>query len=165
MRRTRRFIVFGCLAIFCGAGMTPPSLPQAPGSDEAQLRELKQVLWPRAYREGDAVLLDRILADEFQMIDAAGAWSTKREELDYVAKHRPTYQSFRFEIRRLEVFPNGTAVVAGRGVVIGQSTEPDGSFDYQSSNILIWRDGRWQAIASHVSGVKTRPAAELAAAD
>jgi hypothetical protein len=40
------------------------------------------VEWPRAYREQDVALLDRILADEFQMIDADGNWSTKAEEID-----------------------------------------------------------------------------------
>jgi hypothetical protein len=123
-------------------------------SDEAILREIKEVHWPRAYREGDVALLDRILASEFQMIDAAGEWSDKTAELDDISKNRPTYRSFRFEIKRLEIFENGTAVIAGRGVVIAAEGDEFGDFEYQSSNILIKRDGRWQAIASHVSGVK-----------
>lgn len=135
-----------------------PSLPlaatEAGRSDEAILREIKEVLWPRAYREGDVALLDRILAKEFQMVDAAGEWSNKAAELDYIAKNRPTYRSFRFEIKRLEILENGTAVIAGRGVVIAAEGDAFGDFEYQSSNILIKRDGRWQAIASHVSGVK-----------
>lgn len=143
------------------ASFAPAEPPGA--SDEAALRELKERLWPRAYREGDVALLDRILAPEFQMIDAEGGWSNKQAELAWVASNRPSYTSFRFEIRRLEVFENGTAVVAGRGVVIGSPDAADSSFEYQSSNILIRRDGRWQAIASHVSGVKVRPAEELGA--
>lgn len=126
-------------------------------TDEATLRRLKEELWPRAYREGDPALLDQILAEEFQMIGPDGAWSSKRQELDYVSRHRMQNKSFRFEIRRLEVFENGTAVVAGRGVVIGPASDPDGGYEYQSSNILIRRAGRWQAIASHVSGVRPLP--------
>lgn len=128
--------------------------PPDSGADERELRALKEDLWPRAYREGDAALLDRILAPEFQMIDPDGGWSNKAAELEYVSKHKTVNRSFRFEIRRLEVFENGTAIVAGRGVVIGPEFDPDGGYQYQSSNILIKRDGRWQAIASHVSGVK-----------
>jgi hypothetical protein len=122
--------------------------------DKNELRRMKEDLWPRAYREGDVSLLDRILASEFQMVDADGNWSDKAAELDYVSKHKAKSRSFRFEIRRLEVFENGTAVVAGRGVVVGPESDPEGGYEYQSSNVLIKRDGRWQAIASHVSGVR-----------
>lgn len=145
------------LILLLGFGLPFPTQASEPRDDETLLRELKEVLWPKAYREGDVALLDRILASEFQMVDASGDWSSKRAELDYVAKNRPTYRSLRFEIRRLDVFDNGTAVVAGRGVVLGQESDPDGDFEYQSTNVLIWRDGRWQAIASHVSGVKKLP--------
>lgn len=133
---------------------TAAAAPRDTSADERELRALKEDLWPRAYREGDAALLDRILAPEFQMIEPDGAWSNKAAELDYVSKHKTKNRSFRFEIRRLEVFENGTAIVAGRGVVIGPESDPDGGYQYQSSNVLIKRDGRWQAIASHVSGVK-----------
>lgn len=139
--------------------------PEAGRSDAELLRELKQVLWPRAYREGDPQLLDRILAKEFQLINPAGEWSDKAKELDYVAKHRYKNRSFRFEIRRLDVFENGTAVVAGRGVVIGPESDPEGGYEYQSTNVLIRRDGRWQAIASHVSGVRELDPAEIAKGD
>jgi len=125
-------------------------------ADTARLRELKEVLWPKAYREQDAPLLAQILADEFESIDAEGNRSTKGEELDYVRKNKPSYDSFRFVIRRLQIFENRTAVVSGSGYI---ETKPkDGKkgsrIEYQSTNVLIERDGRWQAISSHVSGIK-----------
>ena len=132
-------------------------------ADERELRRLKEERWPRAYREGDVALLDSILAKEFRRIDDKGNWSSKQDELDYVAKHRPSYREFRFEIRRLEVFENGTAVVAGRGVITGDATNPNAVFEYQSSNVLIKRDARWQAISSHVSGVTAVETAASAA--
>jgi hypothetical protein len=125
-------------------------------SDKASLRELKEVLWPKAYREQDAALLAQILADEFESIDAQGNVSTKPEELDYVRKNRPSYDSFRFVIRRLQIFENRTAVVSGTGYI--ETKARDGKkgskLEYQSSNVFIERDGRWQAISSHVSGIK-----------
>jgi ketosteroid isomerase-like protein len=62
-----------------------------------------------------------------------------------------------FTIRRLEVFENGTAIVAGEGTIKGK--DKDGSYvlTYQSSNVLIKRSGLWKAIASHVSGIKRVP--------
>lgn len=132
--------------------------PTPNNADTARLTEIKQVLWPKAYREQDTALLAQILADEFQMVDAEGTRSTKKEEIDYIRKHRPSYDSFRFVINRLEVFENRTAVVAGTGIIEtkGKGQEKGSRTEYQSSNIFIERDGRWQAIASHVSGVKKR---------
>lgn len=142
--------------------LSAPVRAANPTSDEIELREIKEVLWPRAYREGDTALLDRLLAEEFRLIDPDGGWSDKATELAHVAARRWINRSFRFEIRRLEVFENGTAVVAGRGVVIGPESDPDGGYQYQSSNVLIRRAGRWQAIASHVSGVRPLAPEELA---
>lgn len=132
--------------------------PADRSADEQALRHLKEVEWPRAYREQDTALLDRILADEFQMIDGDGNWSAKAEELDWVRKNKPSYDSFRFVIRRLEIFENGTAVVAGTGIIQGKDAEGSYVMEYQSTNILIKRDGLWKAIASHVSGGKRKSA-------
>ncbi len=150
---------FTALALLLGGLPSRPASGEPP-SDEVVLRQMKEDLWPRAYREGDPALLDRILAKEFQMIDPDGGWSNKQKELEYVAKNKAQNKSFRFEIRRLEVFENGTAVIAGRGIVVGPKSDPDGGYQYESSNILIKRDGRWQAIASHVSGVRPLTEAE-----
>ena len=57
--------------------------------DEAVLRNLKEVLWPRAYAEQDVRLLDSILAPEFRKIDAEGRWSTKNDELEFVRTNKP----------------------------------------------------------------------------
>lgn len=91
---------FPLLLLACGvvAGTAPAHATQT-DSAEAELREIKEVLWPRAYREGDAALLDRLLADEFRLIDPNGGWSDKASELERVARSRWVNRSFRFEIR------------------------------------------------------------------
>jgi hypothetical protein len=132
------------------------ALAQDLQTDEQKLRYLKEVEWPKAYREQDTVLLERILADEFQMIDAAGEVSTKKLELDYIKKNKPSYSSFVFTIKRLDIFENGTAIVSGTGVIKGKGKEGDYEMTYQSSNVLIKRNGIWKAVSSHVSGVKRK---------
>ena len=123
-------------------------------ADEAAIRELKEVLWPKAYFEQDTALLDRILAPEFQMVDGDGNWSSKAEELAWVGKNKPSYDSLTFEIRRLDVFENGTAIAAGKGTIRGADKSGPYVAEYQSTNVLIKRDGQWRAVASHVSGYK-----------
>lgn len=123
-------------------------------ADEAALREIKEVLWPKAYFEQDVELLGRLLAPEFQMVDGDGNWTTRADELDWVSKNKPGYDSLTFELKRLEVFENGTAIAAGTGTIRGKDEDGHYVAQYQSTNVLIKRDGAWRAIASHVSGYK-----------
>lgn len=119
-------------------------------TDQESLRYLKEVEWPKAYREQDTMLLDKILGDDFQMIDNSGLWTNKKEELEWIKNNSTSYDSFRYEIKRLEVMENGTALVCGTGHILNDSILTN----YESSNVLVKRNGTWKAVLSHVSGVK-----------
>lgn len=118
--------------------------------EKEKLRYLKEVEWPKAYREQDTVLLDRILGDDFQMVTNDGEWSDKEKQLERIKRTAMDHDSFRYEIKRLEVLENGTAIIAGTGHIINDGKESV----YQSSNVLINRNGVWKAVLSHVSGYK-----------
>ncbi len=145
----RHFLV---LLVFSYGCSTSPENPDQKilTADKKALRYLKEVEWPKAYREQDTLLLDRILGDDFQMVDADGNWSNKELELEWIKNNASFPDSFRFEIKRFEFLENGTALVCGTGHI-----RRDTSYTiYQSSNILLKRNGIWKAVASHVSGVK-----------
>lgn len=128
-----------------------------PTPDEAALLKLKQQDWPRAYFQQDVKLLDSILHEKFQMIDASGDKSSKAEELDYIAKNKPGYASLTYKVTRLDVFANGSAIVSGEGTVVGKRKDGTPSTStYQSTNVMLKVDGQWKAVASHVSGVKEK---------
>lgn len=116
--------------------------------DEHVLRQFKTVLWPQAYRTQNVELLDELLHDSFQMIDAGGQRSTKAEELAYVRDNAWDPGEFEYRIERLDIYDGRVAIIDGRGIA--------SEYTYMSSNVLIKEDGRWQAIASHVSGVESR---------
>lgn len=135
-------------------GLVLPLPAQAQPTEETQLRRIKTVLWPKAYAEQDTALLNQILADEFQMIDDQGKSFAKAEELDWITHHRISHDSFDYYIKRLDIWDNHTAIVAGMGRATGQNEEGGYQLQYYSSNVFIKREGRWQAVASHVSGVQ-----------
>jgi ketosteroid isomerase-like protein len=124
--------------------------------DAEILRRIKTVDWPKAYRDQDVGLLNNILAEEFERIGDDGRRSSKRDEMEYIRKNRPSYSTFNFEITRLQVFENGTAVVSGVGDVRGRDAKGTYTTRYSSSNVFIKRGGGWKAVASHVSGVTTK---------
>jgi ketosteroid isomerase-like protein len=143
-------LLLSLLATLCPAGAADRS------ADEAALREIKEVLWPRAYFTQDARLLDRILADEFESVDGDGNLSTKKQELEWVSKNKPNYDSLTFGIRRLEIIGGDTAIVSGMGTIRGRNEKGPYVGEYQSTNIFIKRDGVWRAVASHVSGYREK---------
>ena len=136
------------LAVLCAIFCVNSTLVLADDSDRQALINIKEQLWPKAYREQDAELLDRLLHSSFQMIDAEGKRSTKANELEYVRTHEWNVENFRFHIQRLDIYDAGFAVIDGMG-------ETD-TYTYMSSNYLVKEDGRWQAIGSHVSGFKKK---------
>ncbi len=125
-----------------------PNLPST--KDKEALRYLKEVAWPEAYAKQDTILLDRILDDNFVMIDHAGNWYTKKDELAWIKENATQNDSFYFEIKRFDLLENGTAIICGTGHVVKDSVKST----YQSSNIFIKRDTLWKAVQSHVSGIE-----------
>ena len=117
-------------------------------SDKERLRHFKTVLWPQAYRNQDTELLNRLLDESFQMIDGEGNRSTKQEELEWIAENTWNPGTFEYRIERLDIYGGDTAIIDGTGLAA--------EYQYQSSNVLIKKDGEWRAVASHVSGYRER---------
>ncbi len=135
------FIKFGLAGVLLGLSVVAVAWAQ---DDEAELRKLKTLLWQQAYREQDTALLGQILHDSFQMIDDQGEHSDKQKELQWVASNVWDPGEFEYRIERLDIYDGKFAIVAGKGVA--------SHYSYSSSNVLIKKDGRWQAVSSHVSG-------------
>lgn len=138
---------FNALILIVSAiSLNSPALFANETPDEAALRHLKTVLWPQAYRSQDTELLARILDDSFQMIDAEGNRSDKQKELAWVTKNAWNPGTFEYRIERMDIYDGRWAIVDGTGVAE--------KYSYESSNVLIKRDGQWRAVASHVSGFR-----------
>lgn len=120
--------------------------------DEETLRHLKTVLWPEAYRTQDVELLDGLLHDSFEVINADGGRSSKQQEIDFVRNNKWDPGEFEYRIDRLDIYDESVAIISGTGIAE--------AYSYTSSNVLIKVDDRWQAIASHVSGVENRETAD-----
>jgi ketosteroid isomerase-like protein len=88
------------------------------------------------------------------MVDGDGNWTTRADELEWVSNNKPGYDSLTFELKRLDVFESGTAIAAGTGTIRGTDADGPDVAQYQSTTLLIKRDGKWRAIASHVSGYR-----------
>ncbi len=142
------FVTF--LLLFACSELHDNSYPKITSKDKNILRNIKEELWPKAYREQDTILLNQILDESFELIDGSGNRFTKKDELHWIKNNATKHDSFHYEIKRLEIYKNGTAIISGTGHIYKDSIY---SF-YQSSNVLIKKDSIWKAISSHVSGYK-----------
>jgi len=144
-------------ALFMLASLAATAVAAAPGTDEAALCKFKTEDWPRAYGTQNVELLGRMLADTFQVVDGDGNWSTKREEIDWLAKNQWKNDGFVYAIKRLDIYGGDTAIIAGEGRVTFKTGEKPRVEVYQSTNVLVKENGVWRAVASHISGGKSEP--------
>lgn len=122
--------------------------------DEEVVRNMKIELLAKAYEDQDTTLLSQILHEKYQLVDDGGEVYSKRDEIQYVSQYGPSYDTFVFEISKLELFDNGTALVFGTGTITGSDIQGNYSQSYKSSDVLVKEGGTWKFITSHVSGVK-----------
>ena len=118
--------------------------------EKKTLRHMKEVLWPKSYSTNDTALLNTILHDDFQLVDGSGEITDKKFEMNWIKENKIKHDSFWYEIKRLDVYHDNTAIISGTGHIINNGKKAI----YQSSNILIKQDSLWKAISSHVSGYK-----------
>lgn len=131
---------------------TPSSTPSAEADDVpddedlvlSQLSKLEEE-WTRANVKGDKAALEKILAEEY----VGGPTShTKRQYIDSLAPD-PSIKSW--ELVNLTVDQTGDRATV-HGTLKEETT--NGSEAYNFADTFIWRDHRWQAVASRTSSVK-----------
>ncbi len=121
-------------------------------SDIKYLTHLKQNVWPTIYKKSDVAGLDELTHPNFVIVDNQGNTTSKTEELSFLKTYTWPHDEFEYDIQRLNIFENKTAIVAGQGKASGKNEKGDYCFTYISTNVLIKIKGRWKAIQSHVSG-------------
>lgn len=103
-----------------------------------------------AYRTGDVEFLEGFLADNYTLTDSRGNVTRRDADLAQVRAGDPRYEVF--ENRDMDVRLYGdAAVVTGITSVKGTSGGEPFKADFQFTDTMIKRDGRWQIAASHIS--------------
>ena len=126
----------------------------APAEITRELVALKHAIG-RAYVEKDIAALERIYGGEYVVIGSDGSKRTKAQEIEDLRRGVRVYESSFYEDTEVRVYGD-TALLSGRGTVKGKG--PAGPFhsEYHSTNVFVRRDGRWQAVAAHISGVRQK---------
>ena len=127
------------------------SCPTGQTKDESALVQLEQS-WAQALDRHDSVAVGCLLADEFQEVDLYGMLRDRAENLASVLHRRPGRNQLS------ELHPH---VYGEFGYVRGLNTVMDGDGKPRAkvrfTDIFVYRDGRWLAVAGQESLVDETP--------
>lgn len=110
----------------------------------AQLTKLEEA-WTRANVKGDKQALEKILADDY----SGGA--NEHNKREYIDSLTPDASIKSWELKDLTVDQNDDRATV-RGKLSAEKAT--GTEVYDFADKFVWRDHRWQAVASHTSRVK-----------
>lgn len=152
--RMKHLVIFALLVILCPAhsfGQAGGKKTDSSFSLEQRLAQLKRD-WGKAYVRRDAAFLENLLGEEYTVTDADGQTTNRKQIMADFHSGETTYEATSYEDAKVRIYGN-VAIVAGRGTVKGRSKSGAFHRQYFSTNILVKRNGRWQAVATHISGV------------
>ncbi len=113
--------------------------------------------WLQANMTHDPSILEKILADDYQIMRPTGRFSTKSEEIAHVKASNPSckLQSDHLDDAKVRVFGD-VAVLYGWETFVVKCTDKVKTGTYFWSDVWLKRNGRWQAVA----GIEPPPTAE-----
>jgi ketosteroid isomerase-like protein len=125
--------------------------------DHKALREQVSKLneeYSRMIQRGDAVAIERVLADDYLLTDENGKVFTKAEDLATYKNRQIKIESVKHLDQKVRIV--GDAVVIANATINFKGVKNDKPFDLteQCTTIWAWRDGRWQIVSDHLSFVK-----------
>ncbi len=138
------------LLMACPCAMAA-ACPSGQAKDATALIQIEKE-WAISLERKDAASLGCILAEEFQDVDPKGSISGRATTLAKAADHRPSHNEL------TELSPR---VYGDFGYIRGLATATDSQGKVlgrvRFTDIYVYREGRWQAVAAHESMVTGTP--------
>ena len=110
--------------------------------------------WGVAFEQRDFSTLDRMMADEYILTDPLGHVRSKAETLAALENNEVQFETTRSDDVNIRIHGD-TAVVTGRSTFRGCYKGWSMAGQYQYTDVLVFRDGAWRAISSHITAVGT----------
>lgn len=129
---------------------------------EQEVRKLERA-WLDAYEQLDAKTMDTVVADDFTITFPDGSIQTKPQILNMIkASRRPNQPQLRFYTENVQSRVYGdTVILIGRVVTERRQNGNPVKEENRYTDTYVKRGGRWQVVASHLSGVP-KPKAQSA---
>lgn len=103
-----------------------------------------------AFRDGDVAYLSTFLSKDFTLTSSSGEVTNYEQNIAEVRSREPRYEVFRNHGMSVRLYGD-TAVVNGITSVKGTSEGKPFAADFQFTDTLVRKSGRWRLVASHAS--------------
>jgi len=124
------------------------------GNDEQIIKQLEQE-WADALLKRDQAAIDRITSADWVLTDPKGRLIAKAQADADLKSGTVKFESIKLDELKVRVYGD-TAVVHGLETRKSSYKGKDTSGQYRFTDVFVNRNGRWQAIATHVSRVAKR---------
>jgi len=119
----------------------------SPDADEQAIRAVEKQI-ADATDKDDASALDTLWAPEFIWVGPIGQALTRVQRLAMIRSGREKSAGYTIDQEEIRIY-GATAVVTFRSTVAGIIDGKDISSRRRVTNVLVNRDGRWQAVLQH----------------
>jgi hypothetical protein len=124
---------------------------------EAELMQLERDIGAANIRR-DKAFFERVEADEFIFTDSGGGITMKAEDVASLDKPAGEFKLVSYDVDEMKVFVYGkTAVVTGRVTTVSRGKDREVTNKSRFTDVFVRRDGRWQIVAGHSSGIPREP--------
>lgn len=121
------------------------------GPTESTIMQMERD-WAQALMKADMAAFDRIVAPDWILVSPGGQKQTRAEAMDEIRSGVMKFVSMTPSDMDVRVFGD-TAIVTGRSMDKGMYKGQDTSGEYRFTDVFVKRDGRWQAVSTHVTRV------------
>ena len=148
MKRAVIAVSVAVLALAVGARTQAPAQAKT-GPAEQEILQLMQD-WMNAEVKADMAWLNRFIAEEWVSTDPAGNVWNKTQFLGGLKSSEGAVLSFALDNVKARVYGDA-ALVTGRMTAKQRFQGKDISGQYQCTDMLVKKEGRWQVVATHLS--------------
>lgn len=151
-KRTGFFLFAAAAAGFLALQAADYTGPHAE-RDRKDILEL-QKQWVQAVQTADTATLERLLADDYTVVDSTGKTMTKAQEIAMYRSGDLKFDSVSTGDQQIKIYIGG-AVVTGTTTVKGKHKKEDISGEYRFVDLLERRKSGWQVVFSQITKVET----------
>lgn len=146
-------ICLSAASLEASADSASPQLPVGPTVESVIALEHT---YAKAYVDGDADALGRLLSDDWEVVSSNGGWGKgKKPVMDVVRSRQWTHTVLDVSDIKVRLYGNvavTTEHLTTSGVLMGKAFN---DIKEVETDIFVWGDGMWKCVLTHETKIKT----------
>ena len=151
---TWRVALCALIAAVCVASVAGAQSRSMQGDREALIQLERD--WDEAFRNKDVAFVDNVLAEEFMATYGDGTRVDRAQELEMIATFNLKIDSSTVDEFTVNLYDDA-AVVWFTQHMVGPSQGKPLALTFRYMDVFVFRDGRWQCVASQSTQVTETP--------